>query len=625
MVSEWSSMPPASNPSLPVDYLAPSTPYSLGADFDFFSRRGADTSPSMPRYRNTFRSREVRDSRGKGIGVIEWTLTVWDFHGGLNASWGDFNAIPNRISSSTAWTQYPGHITLPYDIPTGTNVTLTNAKGVHHCNVFSTMAIGIGSGADSSLWIATTGAPSARTYSPTTSITGLHPIVIGGATAAEQLVVCRSGTEAQVLSDLAATPTSVGTMAASTNPSWGMIMSPLNATTPGTPTILGYNGQTIATLASTAAVGDAWTTALSNVPGGGYALGISEASGTLRAWWVWPKAHTSGGMLADSTTLGRLVSTNLEGTDPQTLDIPLKNGITQAAIWNGGIAYTDGKEDYWYKGGYSRNLRSFVERETITAAGGIADTIAYSTLHFMVAWDRLYAVRQKVVNSTPGNRTAWWELFDPETWSWHQVSETLTTGDKTNSTIVRAGGSLPFSWDGSTSFLASATSTGTQATIYRQPIPSPSINPMFLGTQDFATPATVTSPVWTLPGLINVPSVVEEIIFGGYLNSNFGFSLTSSGDASVAITIGAQGKDALSTTSATVATFQEADRANKRRRTFETNTNAFTNLQLTLTLTQAASNASKTTPNAGPFQIRGLAFPDGFVRSPQDVRKRAAA
>ena len=595
-------MPP---PGLPLPQ------FSAAGGADFFSTGIIIANPNLPRFHNSFQAREIR-----GTGVVEWTVTIWDFTGGLNTSWGDFNAIPNRVASSSLWTHYPGFVMLPFT--TGTSDVSASwgvPPGIHHYNIFGTMAIGIGPTANNCLYTATTAGPSARTFTPNgnDSITCLAGIIIGGNTSAERLIVGSANGVAEILSDLAATPTSSGDMHANTQPLWGMIPTglPDPSGTAAFVNLLYANGN-IYRMLTTAAIGDAPTTTNTPAPNGGFAIGVSAASGPKRAYWVWPKQTTAGGMLATEGALGFIWSTNLEGSDAQKLDIPLHNGVTQACLFQDGIVYTDGREVYWYRQARSYNLGWSRERAQHTS--NVVST-AYRVAGFGVYRGKLRILSTMEPDSGINTEVTQWEEFNETDFSWHAGAAAITnTDDKT--LPYRAAGSLPFSIDGSTIYFAKLLDSGPTNRFYRQLLPPPSQNPFYHGSL-FHNSGALTSPIWFLPGLMGVPSVIYELVFGGSLNATF-TTTTATGDSNVIITIGTQGQHLPGTTSALTEVFNARDRTEDRIRRFPDNTDSFVQFQLTATLVRDTA-ATATSPSLVPLIIRGLAFPNGDVRRPREV------
>ena len=580
--------------------------YGTAGSQDFFSTGITVPNPNVPRYRNTFTARELRIDNQR-TGVLEWEMIQYDFSGGLNSVLGDFNSISNRLSSSTCWTRFPGFVQLPKEFVVD-SPTVANYKGLHHAQIFGVMALGVGSSANNCLYhVSNTSGIVARTFTLNGgSVTCLSPIVIGGNTSAEMLLVGASGGAAEILSDLNATPTSAGDMHADTNPLWGHIAT-------GVPSGAGfinllYNGTAISTILTTDAIGTQPTAVTSGIPGGGWHLGLSNARGRKEALWVWPKQNTTGGALATADTLCHIWATNLEGSDPQKIDLPLKNGITQACLYQDGCAYTDGKEIYLYKDGRSLNLGWSRERPM----GSGAAILTYSVRGLMVNNERLTALtveRDSAVSATLG--TVRIEEFDPVTWAWHGFSETLASRNP-----FGAAGSLPFSFEANRGIFATQDGS-SNFNFYTQLHPVGGHNPFFDGNV-FPASGQIVSPIWYLPGLIGVPSVLEEIHFGGFLYSGF-TSTASNGLANVVITPGTQGQHVPTTTSALSETFRERDRTEDRKRRWPDNTDSFVLFQFTATLNRD-TGATATSPNLVPLRFRGLAFPDGNVRSPRQVR-----
>lgn len=619
---------PPSQPELALNPPTPQTPFQpntlAGSGLDFFTQRGTE-SPQVPRYQNTIVSKEIRaydpfERRMKGTGVWESVVVIYDFYDGLNATWGAFPQTSNRLSSSELWTHVPGHVMLPY-ASTSASTTFANPIGVHHANIFSNMAIGVGD----KLFSATTGQPSARTFTVNGgSITCLSSIILGGNTNANRLMVgCSSGV-GEILSDLGATPTSDGDMNAATNPLWGHIFTGIyDSTTSGFINLL-YYGNSIGTLTTAQAIGTAPTTT-STVFSGGYAIGASNCEGSLRAYWAIPKQTTTAGILATTgqvrTPLHFIYSTTLEGTEPVKCDFQPANGVRGAGLDGDDIVFWEDKEFYIKSSGRpKRAIGIFRDRETIVPSGGVAAAPTYQVRGYRSDGVYLYILTHR----TSGSLSSYfgqWQIYNKATGALHGFSAEEAMGAASGLPwILPAGGTMPYSQDGLTHYYAYDTGAGSSQAFVRQPVPAPNNNPMFLREAAFeAGPKTLKSTAWTLPGFIGVPSVVESIEYGGYMNSVFGVS--GNGNSSVAVSVGSQGKDAPSQTGVSM-TLSESDRVENRYRYFGNNRDYFTYLQLTLSATRETGGTVNATPNCVPLVLRILSFPNRDVRTPNEVRGR---
>ena len=580
--------------------------FNAGNAFDFFAQNQTRQLRDPPG-RNTVRFFKTRDRNVIGIDIV-----VRDVSGGLDRALGDAPQDLNRASASTMYTLRRRTLTLNSlrsvnqigGLPSGT------FAGLHHANIFSTTAMGLTAAANVSLWVATGGAdPSARTYSPGSAITALVPIVIGGTLVAQRLAVCKAAGAVEILSDLATTPTSAGSMHADTNPCWGLVQTPLN-----NKTIVGYMKSSLMTTPVTAAIGDAWTTALSNVPAGGYAVGIVFLNGAWRIYWVWPPSDNAAvSVLAAKTNRLAIWSTNLEGTDPQPLVTPLPF-VQFVERYGNGLVISDRRNIYWYKGD-TESLNLDFARERVLATnreivcGGL-----------WVDGDELYVLAELWNTADDTGDSAWIEHYDRFTHRWHAMSINTFSVPLTG---ITSGTSLPMNRladnYGTRWLYFHGQSLIDRAWHFLQLAP-PGMNPFYSIRNDSSSTVgydyeyqgsgVFTGPELEIEGLEGLPKVLAETWFGGSF-SNAGT------DATVEIEVATQGQNTLSFTGNLTRTFQQRDRDARQRRLFPDNRDATTRIQYQLTATRSAT--TRTTPNCVPFGFRFLCFLDGKVKSPGSV------
>ena len=543
-----------------------------------------------------------------GRNVLGWEVEVWDMRGGLNATIGDIDTDWDRLSNSTLDSRFYRHLLLPSLVTAATSPDPTGSlAGLHHANIFGTMAIAAGAGADVSLMVETSATDPtvlARTYTPGSAITGLWPIIIGGITTALRLAVGRAGGATQILSDLGSTPTVAATMNAATQVTWGMIQTPLN-----TMTILIYYDNVIATLNAGSATGDAPTTVLSGIPGGGFALGLLRlGGGALRAYWAIPLQDSTTGILVfGSEAKFKVMSTNLEGVDPQDLDFGLK-GLSFAALVpeRNAIIASDGERTIFHNGSQKLDTYQFSDR--------VADTdYEYRGRGFGISGSDVYSkVNRRAATGLSGATEEWAEFFDFDSWTWHRASAT-TTLSSTGSYGILPSGSFPFS--NQNNFLHNY-SDGSWRRMWANPA---AYNPFNIArktgsgsgaSQEFASSGVATSPVYHLRGLEGLPKVVSEIVFLGQLDEG-------GTDATALVEVASQAGTAMSFTAPISATFRQRDRWDKHYAYFPDNRAAIDRLQYRVTLTRGSD--TRKTPNGLPFLVRGYAYTDRIVRSPTEV------
>ena len=582
--------------------------------------------PHLPNAFHTFSLGEEWD--GKAVG---WELFVNDTSAGLGNVHGGIRESM-ALASSTLDHRFRGSIMLP-SLTTTVDTTKeeTQTRRLSHLNIFSSMAVSHGLIANKSLWGETSDTNPllvAKTYTPTSSITGLHPIVIGGVSSAERLAVCRATDPIQILSDLAATPTIAGTMHGDTDNSFGLIQTPLPHPSGGF-YILIYSSNAIRTLNTAAAIGDAPTSAQSNIPNGGGALGIKAPIGwPIRAWWQLPVEQNNDPLARLTGSDSSLATTNLEGTDLQRIKNPYRV-LHSLAEWRDGFVMSFHRNAlphsvfYW-------DGQTFEDLHFATEApkgAGLTDIRVYG---IYTRGDDLFLEITKSV--AVGVYTRHIEWYDPFSKRFYQVTGDADDGVAGQDT-ARACGSLPVSLQNG--FLYTLQDYGTTNNNYwHYAFIGPSYtNPFFLLGTGGLGPSSGTahtfeaSGVATSPRLNNMedisqfPKVVSEIVYlGGWRDTTAGSSAViqiarQSGSLPYDLTFPS---DASAVSDVVGAKFSDVDRVENNSRKFRDNTDAFIALQFRLYLARRSAGTGHT-PNGLPFIIRGLAFADGKVRPPKEI------
>lgn len=600
-------------------FPTPTSAYSndnTATDFDFFSsKRGGLYSPSEPLYAPRQRVWKVDRNNPN---VYGWEIVIEDLRGGIDVTQNYFDKAYNKTYWATGDTRFPGAFFLPTIANTSTPTDFANEIGIHHALLSTNLAIGVGSTANSCLFTPTSASdptPSARTFSPGSAITGIWPVVLNNI---QYLAIGRASAAAYLISDLAATPTSPGTMHADTNPTWGIIQTPL----PGSP-ILVYAGTSIYNnLNAASAIGAAVTASnLTNVPAGGFAIGIASlGGGPYRAFWAFPILTSSGGGLA-STMHFRIMHCNFEGTDLQELTFPMR-GIWSACVYRDGIVATDSAQVYWHRG-TPINLRWGESRDPYIGVGG-----TYPYIQGLRVDGDTLAVECFASSGSAG--LSWAEAFDLETGRWNMQRQAATTGGLS---VIRGSGSLPYN---PTYQVAYSALGGASSKFQWQYIPSFGKRPqttlrdlagVTIGTdlatsfQGYEQGASWWGPLWELRGLEGWPKVVSEIL---HPNDNSNDSATGMVSASgtplitvrvtgapITITSGVPQTTtncisaAFGATSTPVTQVMPIPGSNDARGAFR------------VEITLARGTDSDRTPNGLPVIIRGFAYAPGWARGNQ--------
>ena len=536
--------------------------------------------------------------------IIFGQVTVEDTRGGLNVTQGRFDEDFDRIASGDLDGRFYRTLILPQLITnTATPDPGGTLVGMHAVNFNNLLHIGIGSTTNAALFAETSASNpviAAVTHTPTSSITMLSTAAAGAANSATRLAVGYSAVAQVVrLLDTAYTSTDMG---AATGRCWGLIQTFINNNT-----LLIYSQGAIRYLDSTVAVNTAPTVGLSNVPNGGFALGMAKLAGApIRPYWVWPLVENTDGMLLSTAERpGRVVSTNQEGTDYQYIPMGLKF-VFSACVVNGTAIVATDKERVMYYDGRS-TARDLGWTSARTPDGNRIYECRGVAANGPEVWVR---VNHKAAANGAGNTNAWWEVYNLETGAWHIVS-TSTTMTSTGSYSNLPGGSLPLSE--TTGFIQDY-SDGSWRRMF---VPVYGYNPYNTYRQtdsaqassgnEYAASATFTAPDWEIPGLEGWPKLTTRILFMGDVDSGG----TAATPAYVTWTAGNM--------SATFGTGLSG-----RAQLYDVLDNQDLWYKFAPTCTVARTTAStRYTPNALPVMFEFLAFvgagatPWGFV---EDVR-----
>lgn len=586
-------------------------PFS-GDAFDFLLAGSPYLTSRQAPGQNLFRSYQV-----PGLPVVRWEMYFRDFSGGLDLEQTEISdgPIPNKLAVSELDARYSRTLCLlPLTATDGAAGKLMGNDNILSAVLIQgeTASVIAGGDATANQSLFTLGAAvTAQTYSPGSAILSLAGVRI--ATVVERLLVGRSAAAAQILSGIDGTPATDGTMHANTASCFGAIVSPFNSTTPGASTILLYSNDGIWTLSSTAAIGDAPTQVLSNIPGGGYALGIATLGNSpVRAYWVWPQTD-QGDVSSLGTRLNAIYSTNLEGADPQALEIGLPF-VLHALRWREGIVATDGFSVIWHNG-QKVNLNWSRERDHGDNLIEI-QALAVKGPRLFVNVAELVSLLNNVITNS------WWEEYIPEENAWYRASTSETANADRRSTALNTGVTAIASgidvarttllyWYGHTD-------GGVGAPVAKwYSLPLVEGNPFYrqtsgeMSTADFATTGFADTPVYHF--FEGFPKVVSDIWFGGRLIGE---------DSQVRVDIASQSASEMAFSGNQYANFKEDDHWTKHRWS-NSSPELLDRLQFRFTITQGTSGTgvTQTTPNALPLLIRGYIFLDGQERYPSEIAR----
>ena len=536
--------------------------------------------------------------------IVHWSATLEDFRGGLNVTEGRFDEDFDRIADADADARFYRTLILPQKAESALTPDPTGTfAGMHSANFNNLLHIGIGDGANVALYAETSATNPvivAKTYTPTSAITSLSTVAAGAANSALRLAVGHSAVAQVVrLLDTAYASTS---MHADTGRCWGMIQTFINNNT-----ILIYSQGAIRYLDSTVAVTTQPTVGLSNVPNGGFALGMAKLAGApIRPYWVWPLAENTSGMLNYSAEApGRVVSTNQEGTDYQHIPMGLKYVFSACIVNGNAIVATDKERIMYYDGRTGARDLLWVSNRTPNS-----DRV-YECRGLVANGPEIWCwVNHKASPSGSGNTRVWWEVYNLETGAWHKVNAHYTMSS-TGSWGILPAGPLPLS---ETTGYIHENAEGAWIRLF---VPVYGYNPYNVYRQtsgsgantgnEYEAEATLTCPEWELPGLEGWPKIVTRIVFMGDVDAG--------GTAATAAYV----EWSAGNMTARFGTGLE-DRAQLVDLT--DNGNVFYKFQPTCSLKRTTAS-TRYTPNALPVMFEGYAFvgnPDVPVTWYEDIR-----
>lgn len=594
--------------------------------------------------------------------VVECLITIANLSGGLGRYYGVARQASvyypysdlDRLSYNNGLAVFDRGICALPPLTTDDGISITGARGiVSSCEIFGTLAVAAGGVANKSLMKETSltdATLEAITYTPGSNITYLAPIIIGAANAPTRLAVCKDGGVVEVLSDLVTGgPTSFGSMHANTNPCWGILSSPLNTATPGTPLLLIYANGNIYTLDGSQAIGTAPTVATGSVPNGGYPVGLVKLPGfETRAFWFFPREDLGAKSIYDgsqstSYVRGYLVSTDVTGAGLQIVDLPIR------PMW---AAKIDG-ETIWVSDGTLvfevsdkvRNLHWADQRQrsanyTLRAYGAFAiDGVG----HLIVSQEDFNArASQTIIHGV--------ERYVPATNSWHPVTLQIQSGSGIGAAwpsgsdfnfsaqyFLGNAGAAPFSTL-TRNLHRQYYASGTAGTL-RTWVEPDGLAPFYMNndTGDVGGAPGITfdnngnvyitagSPAMLIEGYEGKPFVLESIACLGDLEGNRNTTVHAKVQVTVAsndvngwhanqnLTFGALAPAGIQ------ATFSGGDRYESHFVRYADNTDVATRFQYQVGILRSPDK-SLTTPNALPLQFKLLIFTDGKPRSPREVR-----
>lgn len=543
--------------------------------------------------------------------IYYWRWEIYDLRGGLNLQRGPIPLTHNRMAGPAPDpavglcepTESGLIIPLATESLNDSSISFTGTLGCHWANCFDRLVIGQGSVANHSLFketSATNPALTAMTFTPGGIITAMAPLVINSSsTGTKRLCIFYTNDNGDVLDDL--TPTVNGTtFHAGLNDTRGAIQTFLN-----TQTILFLVSATgtgdafcIKTLKASDAINTAPTTVLQNVPANGYALGmLSLGGGPVRAWWVWGETRNSGGTsVAARTEKGHITSTNLQGTDPQELFVGLPF-IYDAVIVNGGIACSDGKSLRFHNGRTIQDLGIFKNRI-------VNSDRVYRVAGLGANGDELIAEVNLIASTSgTGNTYRWFEAYNFNLGTWRPIGNPYEPGSTGIRSQCFAGG-MPISE--TTRYIQTLT---LDKTFYGKYLPERGVDPYSLRKSSGAQATTglkweaggkATLPASQIPGLEGWPLVVRRISGNPQLEIGGGTPTTN---PSVAVSVGGVS-----------CTFVYGQTQGRQEFPHFDNGNVVYELQPVITLTQQSggTDPTRTTPQALPIIIEGLAMRPDF-------------
>lgn len=518
--------------------------------------------------------------------IVAWRLTIPTLDGGFFQR-GSLDEHHASVSITTADNRSRGKLTHPFKSTAATTPDPTNQSPTWMTwadDIFGKLAIGVasaGGGGSVNLFSedASTAVISSHTYAA--QIISLTKVILNGTT---YLAVGKGGANAvQLLSDLASTPTSAGSMHSDTN---GCVGIQQMRWLPDMP-ILGKSGTILWKLSGNpGSLGTQPTTVLSNLVAGGGPVGQLGVGGRpIRVYWLWAE---SSAVVAYSNTVNlRVVSTNGFGTDVQETPFDL-NTVRGARVLRDGIFAHNGTRAQFYNGGAPRDMRWIFDRK-------LDVTRDFLMVAPYIYGNDLYCEVNEIEVASSGFITKRWiEMYDWDLNKWQNASKPVTLtgqGQKTlNAFSLPASqetGHLHCYADGSW-YRQFQRRAGEEAYNYR-------------GYKDYeATVDTYSAGLIFPEPIAYVPKVVTGIYMGGEVSGG-GTTLPTPGAVEVEV------KEYGNADGTGIRHAWDADiAAAGRYAKFPTNQSRLLFPQIRITQTQGASTTATT--QALPIVVEGLAF-----------------
>ncbi len=581
------------------DYIAPKVGGYIPSDLWNY----AAGPQAIPRgfTRSKFKSQVVYEDAK--MAVIYSRFDAEDLGGGLNRQRGNMEDDWDRIAASTAETRFFKTLTLHYlqNIDTTPDIGGT-VVGLHSLNIYDRLYLAGGSTSGSALFDETSATDSsvrATDYIPPSSITGLYPVVIGGAGTAMRMAITHATDPPKIVTVSGTTATTAATMHANLDNSWGIAQGYTYTDATHYNPIQIYTNTGISLLYETDAATAAPTLALSFQRGGGYYISLLQlGSGPHRHFYVMPKEPQTGGMLAAGAEKpGEVISVNQLGTDMQREPVGLDDVYFCIAIGRTGLAASDKRRVTLFTGNAGwRDLGWVGEREPNSAF-----------THFEVRGlgtngNELFVHWNHVSFDTANNTVQGTDIYDLETNAWHRGSAETSIG---------------------TAFARSTACTDMKISVLTRAIHQYSVtqwkdffvghygeNPFWMyrktsagGTgsgKTFEPTGTMTTAAMDFPGLEGWPSILARTIFMGDIDAGN----ASDNTTPTTITWDVANHEA---DFATVGKFKRANfqsgKGNIHQITnFDNNRDVFYRFQAKCTITQGSGGTDPTryAPNALP-------------------------
>lgn len=479
-------------------------------------------------------------------GVVGWELKIDDLRGGLTQV-GDFARGSNLydgdyrgFSTGTLDPRWRRHLLLPPLTTQQTNLTGRTGmlEPLFWCYVKNELYLGV-AGADGSACLFKEHISWSVIEQPYRNagdnITCLGPITIGGVASGERLFVGHQNGPPQIVDP--ATGNLIGgtsSMHANLVTAFGILTSPANATTPGTSSTLIYANHKIWSVPVTAAVGDAPTPVLNDLPNGGYAIGIFQLPKGpygLRAFWAIPLTDTpgTGSLVLVWNSPVKVIHTNLEGGDPVEVDMGLPL-LRFVANWQNKLVGSDATRVVTFDGEELRDLGVMNNRKANS-------DLKYSVTGLLVKGRDLCAAITSgdltTLPTTAGQSKLQLEEYIAEMDAWLPASGSMPLGDisasdtanswyayQSNGRFHLYSPSIPWS---KRSYFAYFHMCKASAWDWLYQPPSRA-NPFYTvrqtgaarqGTQDFEQQGYLDLPAWELPQLEGRWKKADQVVFMG--------------------------------------------------------------------------------------------------------------